>query len=191
MRVLYALGLAHLVFCLGLVAASDRSPATPVHAQAAAKSPPLAWFREIKPFCNPVEVEVAMRRTPPPAGGDGTAYQAACYALAGRIDSADTAIRGLPERDRARAAGVVFGIGHPVADSGDDVSSAPIMRLVIGYQPDNYMALYHAGISEFTLGDYERARPHLERFLELYDANDGWTSRAESALARLREREGS
>ena len=42
--------------------------------------------------------------------------------------------------ERSQAAGIVFAIGHPVADAGDDQSAGPIMRLVVSYQPGNYMA---------------------------------------------------
>ncbi len=60
------------------------------------------------------------------------------------------------------------------------------MELVIEFQPDNYMALYHAGMSEYTLGQHERARVSLKRFLELYQENDGWRSNALEVLGRLK-----
>jgi hypothetical protein len=145
-----------------------------------------SWFAQIKPFCNAVEVEVQQQRLPPPAGSDGAGYAAACYALAGKIDRARRAIDALPQGDRSRAAGIVFQIGHPVADAGDDASAGPIMRLVVEYQPTNYMALYHAGISEYMLGHMDYAMTHLERFLELYRAEDGWRANAREVLGRIR-----
>jgi hypothetical protein len=63
-----------------------------------------------------------------------------------------------------------------------------MMALVIDYQPDNYMALYHAGMSEYALGQHDRARTHLRRFLELYRSADGWRSNALTVLQRLGER---
>jgi cytochrome c-type biogenesis protein CcmH/NrfG len=72
-----------------------------------------------------------------------------------------------------------------VADAGDDASAGPIMRLVVEYQPRNYMALYHAGISEYMLGHLDYARSHLERFLQLYTAEDGWRSNAREVLGRI------
>ena len=47
------------------------------------------------------------------------------------------------------------------------------------------MALYHAGMAEYALGQRGLARTHLESFLSLYHANDGWTSSARDALAHL------
>lgn len=88
-------------------------------------------------------------------------------------------------RERQYAAAIVFNIGHPVADAGDDRSAGPIMELVLDYDDTNYMALYHAGMSEYTLGQPELARRHLTRFLELYRANDGWVSNAREVLDRL------
>jgi hypothetical protein len=55
---------------------------------------------------------------------------------------------------------------------------------VLEYAPDNFMALYHAGMSEHALGDHERAAGHLRRFLELYRADDGWTRNAREVLER-------
>ena len=110
------------------------------------------WFQRMKPFCNTVEVEIALRNTPAPAGADGAAYAAACLALAGRIDDARAAIAALPVSDRAGAAGVVFDVAHPIADAGDDRSAGPIMGLVVEFWPNHYMALYHAGMASYGLG---------------------------------------
>jgi hypothetical protein len=59
------------------------------------------------------------------------------------------------------------------------------MALVVEFSPDNYMALYHAGASEFILGQPELARRHLTRFLDLYKQNDGWYRNALDMLGRL------
>lgn len=146
-----------------------------------------AWFRRAKPYCNAVEVSVVMRNTPAPTGSEGQGYRAACLALAGKIDDARTVIDALPKDDRFRAAGIVFEVGHPVADAGDDRSAGPIMELVIDYWPNHYMALYHAGMSEYMLGQYPLARGNLEQFLKHYHANDGWTSNAREVLGRLND----
>ena len=86
-----------------------------------------AWFQRMKPYCNAVEVETRQRAFPPPATADGMGYSAACYALAGRIEMARNAILALPAGQRGRAANIVFHIGHPVADAGDDRSAGPMM----------------------------------------------------------------
>lgn len=147
----------------------------------------LQWFAAIKPYCNAVEAEVTQRRHPAPQTVEGQGYSAACYALGGRIDSARAVIDRLASSDRARAAGIVFDVGHPVADAGDDRSAGPIMELVLEYWPNQYMALYHAGMSEYALGQLSLARQHLTSFLSYYHEDDGWTHNARDVLARLPE----
>lgn len=147
-----------------------------------------SWFQRVKPRCNPVEVTVLQQSSPPPTGVEGTGYHAACFALAGRIDEARLLIDALDEGGRRAAAGIVFEIGHPVADAGDDRSAGPLMELVVRYQPYNYMALYHAGISEYMLGQGDLARKNLSAFLGLYKENDGWRSNGVEVLGRLTDR---
>ena len=105
----------------------DEGPVEPVDA--------VGWFRSIKAYCNPVEVDTRLTWSPAPRSADGTAYEAACFALAGRIDSARERILQLPEDQRWNAAGVVFNVGHPVADAGDDLAAGPIMELVVEFGP--------------------------------------------------------
>jgi len=145
----------------------------------------IAWFRAMRPYCNPVEVETRHRWTPAPQSHEGAAYSAACYALAGKIDRARALIDDLPADERWRAAGVVFNAGHSVADAGDDEAAGPIMELVVEYWPNHYMALYHAGMSRYLLGDGAAARQHLESFLRHYQQDDGWTRNARVVLDRL------
>lgn len=148
------------------------------------------WFNQIKPYCNPVEAAVMIRRSPPPQDAEGPGFAAACFALAGKIEQADALLAGLPEADdRRRAAGIVFNVGHPVADAGDDDAAGPIMRLVVEYQPNNFMALYHAGVAEFNMGDTRLAREHLERFLALYSPNDMWRKNGLRVLAKIAEQD--
>ena len=185
-RALYALGWGYVALC-GLVLARPRaaqvraSHAVPVTFGGDAGG----WFAAMKPFCNAVEVEVEQQHRPAPAGVEGAGYSAACYALAGKIERAREAIDRLAAGERPTAAGIVFAVGHPVADAGDDESAGPIMRLVVEYQPDNYMALYHAGMSEYILGHADLARANLEKFLSIYRAEDGWRANARTVLARL------
>jgi hypothetical protein len=188
-RALYIAGWSYVVVC-GLLLARPGSapvePPRPSHAPAPTfRGDAGGWFAQMKPFCNAVEVEVQQQANPAPSGTQGVGYSAACFALAGKIDRARATIDRLDASDRAAAAGIVFEVGHPVADAGDDQSAGPIMRLVVEYQPQNYMALYHAGISESILGHSDIARTHLERFLEIYKAEDGWRSNAITVLNRL------
>ena len=183
-------GLGYLVVCAVVALRHDPKPQPappppPTPAAASFGGPAAEWFAAIKPFCNAVEVEVMQRRHPAPATMEGQGYSAACYALGGRIDSARRVIDHLAESDRARAAGIVFNVGHPVADAGDDRSAGPIMELVLEYWPNQYMALYHAGMSEYALGQVKLARQHLTSFLQYYHEEDGWTHNARDVLARL------
>ena len=116
-----------------------------------------------------------------------SALFAACFALAGRIDDARRIIDRLSADERLRAVAIVFDIGHPVADAGDDRSAGPIMELVIDYWPNHYMALYHAGMAEYMLGQRDLATRNLEAFLELYHENDGWRNNGIDVLRRLRD----
>jgi hypothetical protein len=121
----------------------------------------------------------------PPATVAGAGYHAACFALAGRIDDARRIIDKLSPADRYKAAGVVFDVGHPVADAGDDRSAGPIMELVIDYWPNHYMALYHAGMAEYMVGQRDLSRHNLQEFLKYYHEHDGWTNNAVEILKRL------
>jgi len=140
------------------------------------------WFQSVRPFCNGVEVELTLRRSPPPSGLEGAGYAAACLALAGRIDPAREWILSVHPAEQYRAAGIVFRVGHPVADAGDDRAAGPIMDLVLEFWPNHYMALYHAGMANFALGDQRRAAAQLSEFLELYKAGDVWSRNARSVL---------
>src|SRR5712691_4522034 len=187
-RVLYAAGWGYVALC-GLVLAKSRAPAPsggePHVSPSSYAGVAGEWFAQVKPFCNAVEVEVRQQQLPAPSGVEGAGYSAACYALAGKIERAREVIEHLASGDRSQAAGIVFAIGHPVADAGDDQSAGPIMRLVVSYQPGNYMALYHAGMSEYILGQRDFARTHLKRFLELYSSEDGWRNNARDVLDRM------
>jgi hypothetical protein len=188
-RPLYLAGLGYLVIC-GAVVLRHRVPAgRPIEPHAAPvrfDGSAGEWYTAIKPYCNAVEVELAQRQHPAPATREGQGYSAACYALGGKLDLARAAIDALPEGDRNHAVGIVFDVAHPVADAGDDRSAGPIMELVVDYWPNHYMALYHAGMSEYALGQPALARTHLTSFLSYYHENDGWTRNARDVLARLR-----
>ncbi len=185
-RRLYLFGLAYVAVIAALLLLPRAATPTRPHQQAPLPAgTPAEWFARLRPFCNAVEVELAHRNDPAPAGLEGTAYSAACYALAGRVDQARHLVDQLPAGERARAAGVVFEVAHPVADAGDDRAAGPIMEMVIEYWPTHYMALYHAGMSEYAMGQPDRARVNLTAFLAHYSVNDGWRSNALEVLGRL------
>lgn len=192
-RALYLAGAGYLAIC-GAIVLRHRFPPKPDYSfiptdPAATRygfsAAGYGWWVRSKAHCNAVEVELMHRRSPPPQTFDGQGYSAACYALAGKIDSARAIIDRLPQGDRFKAAGIVFDIAHPIADAGDDRSAGPIMELVVSYWPNHYMALYHAGMAEYALGEPELARRHLRAFLSYYHQHDGWTRNAKVTLARL------
>jgi hypothetical protein len=193
-RALYLAGAGYLAICGAIVLQARERGAAPVvqpvdvepRAPGARFGPTEhEWFLAIKSNCNAVEVELAHRMHPPSSTLEGQAFSAACYALAGKIDAARRVIDQLPSESRHRAAGIVFEIAHPVADAGDDRSAGPIMELVVEYWPNHYMALYHAGMAEFALGQPALARKNLLAFLSFYKQNDGWTRNARVTLDRL------
>lgn len=197
----YLAGIAYICLAALAISRSGRGfePAGPTKAEAEphvgtaqltpqASGSARAWFASIKPFCNTVEVETALRQSRPPEGTgfQGPGYEAACLALAGKVDRARAIIGGLASERQWQAAGIVFEVAHPVADAGDNKSAGPIMAMVVDFWPNHYMALYHAGMSEHALGQPDKAREHLEAFLKYYSANDGWRSSALAALDELR-----
>ncbi len=191
MRLLYLAGMAYLLataFALTRGLARVSHPiVTPITTASTATNGD-SWFELARSQCNTLEVEIVHRHNPPPTSVDGVGYSAACWALAGRIDDARRQILTLRVDDRWKAAGIVFNVGHPVADMGDDLSAGPIMELVVEFWPNHYMALYHAGAARYALGAFEPAKQHLQAFLQTYDQNDGWTSRAKAMLQEIGSR---
>jgi hypothetical protein len=194
MRRLYRwIGWGYVALCVGLILAarggvsvaaapSGSGSAVPT---VAGTSDAAQWFRRVKPYCNSVEVATLQQSSPAPATVEGAGYKAACLALAGKTDDARRVIDGVPQANRAQAVGIVFDVGHPVADAGDDRSAGPIMELVVDYWPEHYMALYHAGMAEYMLGQRDLAKHNLTEFLRFYHEKDGWTSNANEVLGRL------
>ncbi len=191
-RAYHILGWSYVAFCGFVVTKTVLATPARAHAPgtlpvASAPADAAEWFRRAKPYCNAVEITVLQRQASPPATLEGAGFHAACFALAGRIDDARRVIDALPAADRHRAAGIVFDVGHPVADAGDDRSAAPIMELVVDYWPTHYMALYHAAMAEYMLGQHDLARRNLTEFLKLYNQNDGWRSNGIEILRRLND----
>jgi hypothetical protein len=195
-RFLYCAGFAYIALCGTFVASQvamrmssiDRGadvPSNPPPGRPAGSTSGAQWFTSMKQYCNPVEVDVRTRYTPAPTTSEGAGYSAACFALAGKIERARAIIEEMSSGDRGAAANVLFNVAHPVADAGDDRASGPMMELVLDYWPNNYMALYHAGMSEYSLGQTALAEKHLRGFLAMYSANDGFTGAARSALAKI------
>ena len=60
-----------------------------------------------------------------------------------------------------------------------------MMEIVVDYIPGHYMALYHAGMAEYMLGQRDLAKKNLTEFLRYYPPKDGWRTNAEDVLTRL------
>lgn len=146
---------------------------------------PALWFAQAKAHCNSVEASSFLRSNIPPGGAAGTPYKVACFALAGKFPEAREALNSLPRGQQQMAATVVFSIVHDVADAGDDMAAGPVMEFVLEYTPNNYMALYHAGMSAFGKKDMKRAKRRLNDFLALYSVDDHFTRTAIAALTQL------
>jgi len=197
-RFLYFAAFAYIALCGAVVArkiVNVRPAIRTVDTVVAVAPPPPAvattsgaqWFAAMKPYCNQVEVDVRERFSPPPSTSEGAGYSAACFALAGKIERARQIIEGMVPSERGTAANVLFGVAHPVADAGDDRASGPMMELVLEYWPNNYMALYHAGMSEYSLGQTGLAEKHLRNFLQMYTVADYFHENAERALKAMNE----
>jgi hypothetical protein len=130
--------------------------------------------------CTPLEVEQTVR-----SAAMNDIDRVTCLAVAGKIDRARIMLRAMPPDMQSRAIGHVFAVAHPIAARGDDASAGPIMWLVVEFWPQNYMAVFHAGMADFALGRDDAARTQLENFLQMYPPRDVWRARAERALAAI------
>src|SRR5215208_2731691 len=103
-------GWTYAILCVGLVGV-HRHAATlimtdhpiPAYVLSPGAASEVAWFRQMKPYCNSVEVASVARRAAPPATATGAGYHAACFALAGRIDDARRIIDKLTGDARLQA----------------------------------------------------------------------------------------
>jgi hypothetical protein len=132
------------------------------------------------PQCSPALVDTAVADP-----GMTEVERAMCYGLAGRISDAHIALGKLSERDRAVALAGIFSLADATADAGHDEAVVDQMELVIEYDPNNFQALFHAGIAEAHRARGPLATQYLNRFLALYPTEDGWRARAKAALAQL------
>jgi serine/threonine protein kinase len=148
-----------------------------------ANTPGAAWFARVRGRCTALQLRAVLADTPPPDRIDGVAFAAACAALAGELAIARELVASSAPQDRAYAAGPMFTLAHEIADGrNDDPNIGEIMRIVIDAWPDNYQALYAAGLVEFQRAD-PRAEPHLRGFLRLYRSDDGFAQTARRVLA--------
>jgi len=157
------------------------------------KSPEEQWREIARKKCNPVEIGVLMKRTSAPDSVLGQSYKAACYTLAGNIEEARKVIDSLPQKDRTEASSMVFRLIHYISDSGDEISARPAMKMTIDYQPEHYMALYHAGMAEYELAtqgakdaSLSQSEEYLSRFLKIFKKEEIHRKKAIEVLAKIR-----
>lgn len=148
---------------------------------------PREWFETIRHRCTPAHVQLAIDLNRPPRGVRGTGYEAACFALATRTPKARALILGLPEEERLEAASIVFNVGKGMVEGGQEMAAGPLMELVVEFWPNHYVALYQAGVTRYSAGDYAHARIYLARFLEVYVQNDHRTDRARRMVDEMAE----
>jgi hypothetical protein len=148
------------------------------------KSPvlPAEWFESIEPSCTPSEARIITDLMPPPPSRGGTAYEAACFALAEDIPMARALILGLPEEARTMAAGVLFEVTDATHDPIVTGAAGPLLELVLEFLPNHYPALFYAGSVRYSVGDRVGATRLLERFLESYGYDDDWSHEARRML---------
>jgi hypothetical protein len=146
------------------------------------KAPGPKWFAKVRPRCTALELRTVLADTPAPHTLEGASYEIACAALAGDIALVRHMLDEQPAGSRAFAIGPTFQIAHDIADRvNNDPAVADIMRIVIDVWPDNYQALYAAGLVEFQTGD-ARAASHLRKFIELHPG-DAFSQTAQDVLA--------
>lgn len=138
------------------------------------------WWSRAGSQCTPLGVELAIRNR------EWTDIErTTCLAIAGKISDARTRLAAMSSADRSAALEQIFAIAHPIADAGDDRSAGPIMTLIADEWPENFMAVFHAGMAEFALGNDAAARTQLEKFHTMYGRDDVWRARATKALADI------
>jgi hypothetical protein len=149
---------------------------------------PSEWFTAIRAKCTPANVQLAVDLQRPPQGTLATGYEAACFAIAADLAKARALILGLPEGDRLEAASVVFNVAQRMVERGQAMPAGPLMELVLEFWPNHYVALFEAGVTRYSEGDYTHARIFLRRFLDVYVQQDQRTQRALRMIDEMTER---
>ena len=145
-------------------------------------APFKAAFHELHRLC---KIAISLPVSTASCERSFSGQKVACLAIAGDISSARGAL--MRSHERASALQEIFAVAHPIADAGDDRAAGPIMKLVVEFWPENYMAVFHAGMADYALGQDASAREYLLQFMNIYHAHDIWRSRAAIALAGIEQ----
>jgi hypothetical protein len=141
----------------------------------------------MKQYCNPVEVDVRVRYSPPPATSDGAGYAAACFALAGKIDRARTIIEGIAPAERGAAAGVPVRGGpsrrgrgrRPCVGTDDGARARVLAKQLHGALPRRHVRV-------FARAEQPRRTAPASVSLGVH-AQDGFTANARQALQSIEQ----
>jgi hypothetical protein len=168
----------------------DAKPTQVVPRAPEPKLPPLPaeWFESVETHCTSAEARIITDLRPPPLSPEGTAYEAACFALAGDIPMARALLLGLPEESQTMAVGILFDVTEATHVPIVTRSAGPLLELVLEFWPNHYPALFYAGSVRYSVGDVAGATPLLERFLESYGQDDEWSRDARRMLDSIQER---
>jgi len=167
-----------------------RSPVTRVvGGNGGARAAAEQWFESIQVGCRRTAGDEWLRsilRGPPTDYGE--MYEAACLALAGRIDQARSRLEAFSEARRSVAVNVLLSTATPIHRAEDYQSSVPVMELVLEFQPYNTYVKYQVGLGHMRLGNQEAGgallrevlaqnlprawREHATELLEELDAED-------------------
>lgn len=149
---------------------------------------PRTWFTGMLPNCRSDRVQLAVDLNHPPDGVEGIGYESACFAVAGHTAKARALVYGLPKEDRLQAATAIYNVAQEMVERGQETQAGPLMELVVEFWPNHYMALYEAGVTRYSQGDYTHARIYLSRFLELYVQHDDRADRARRMVQEMAEK---
>lgn len=169
------------VIALGAMAIAGGSVMVWRATRAAHKVPATVVTSTVPNNCTALQVETYLAQQPQLTAAE----RINCWAAAGKLERARVELMQLDGAQRQQAVAALFDLAHPIADAGDDRSAGPIMKLIIELWPENYMAMFHVGMAEFALGQDGDATEHLQRFLQMYQANDVWRARANQALQAI------
>lgn len=193
-RALKVAGALYVVFTIGAIIVARRSSASDALGDPGRSvggrslTGAAKWFDLMRPGCVAADVDRRVKASPAPGGEEGVVFSAACYAVAGKTERAHELIDGLPEASRAHAVEALLNVVPPPHDGPEEEGTAPLMELLLDYQPDNARALYHAAIAEAAAGEKQAAITHLTKLVQVHTDADDLNARAKIALSRLGSR---
>lgn len=183
--------LVGVVLIAGLTYWRMRPETTPEGADGPALSVERAWLQRARRGCREGQVRDFLEAHPPPKGHppaqQRAGFAAACHAFAGDMDGVRRQLDGVAEHDRLGTLRLFFHITHSVADEGpeQELAMGDAMELVAKRWPENYQAVFHAGMAAYAREDFAHARERLAQFLKMYERSGIYRRRATETLAAI------